>query len=94
MFKKKNEVLAILHQYADISTAYKQNKLDLNHSTCNCTNIYLLYYWYFQQNYCLNIKNMLYTTYIDYRGDPMLVGPPGNCPSCQCIKTALVKGER
>jgi len=26
--------------------------------------IYLLY-WYFQQNQCLNIENMLYTAYID-----------------------------
>ena len=51
-------------------------------------NIYLLY-WYVQQNQCLNIKNMLYTIYIDYHGYPMLMGPSGNCPSCQCVKTAL-----
>ena len=39
--------------------------------------IYLLY-WYFQQNQCLNIKNMLYTTYTDQHGAVMLVRPQGN----------------
>ena len=40
-------------------------------------------YWYFQQNQCLNIqKNMTYTTYTDYHGVLMLMGPPGNCPAC------------
>ena len=46
-------------------------------------------YWYFQQNQCLNIKNKPYTTYIDLHGTPMLMGPPGNCPACPCVKTAL-----
>jgi hypothetical protein len=37
----------------------------------------------------LPAKSMLYTTYIDYHGAPMLVGTPGNCPACPFVKTAL-----
>jgi hypothetical protein len=33
---------------------------------------------------------MLCTTLIDYHRAPMLVGSPGNCPSCACVKMALV----
>lgn len=35
MFQNKNQILAILHQYVDISTAEEKNKLDLNLFTCN-----------------------------------------------------------
>ena len=49
-------------------------------------NIYLLY-WYFQQNQCLKItQNTLYMTYINQHGAPALVGPLGNCPSCTCAR--------
>ena len=52
--------------------------------------IYLLY-WYFQQNQCLSFeKNMLCTTNIDKHEARMVVGPPGNCPVCPCVKTALM----
>ena len=43
---------------------------------------------YFQQNQCFPLKNMSYTTNIDYHWAPMLVGPPSNCPACPCVKTA------
>jgi hypothetical protein len=42
-----------------------------------------LLYWYFHKNQCLNIKNMLYNTYIDYHGAPC------NFPVCPCVKTTL-----
>jgi len=51
-------------------------------------NIYLLY-WYFQQNQCLNIKKHAIHNIHRLAWAPMLVGAPGNCPSCPCVKTAL-----
>jgi hypothetical protein len=32
---------------------------------------------------------MPYTTCMVKDGDPMLLGPPSNCPACSCAKTAL-----
>jgi hypothetical protein len=48
-------------------------------------------YWYFQQNHCLNIKKHAIHR---LAWGPMLVGPPGNCPVCPCVKTALNKSRK
>jgi hypothetical protein len=48
--------------------------------------------WHFQQNQCLNIKNMPYPTHINKHVATMLVRPPGNCPTCPCVPTALISG--
>ena len=45
-----------------------------------------LQHWYFRQNQCLNIKNMMYTTNIDQHG------PLCSCPVSPCIKTTLYMG--
>ena len=51
-------------------------------------NIQLLYR-YFQKNQCLNIKNHAAHSLQRLAQDLMLVGPPGNCSACPCVKMAL-----
>ena len=50
-----------------------------------------LLYWYFQQNRCLDIKSMMYTTYLDYHEAPVHVVLPGNYTTCPCVKTTLTE---
>ena len=46
-------------------------------------------YWYIQQNQCLNIKKHdEHNIHISMA--PKLVGHPGNCQLCPCVKTALM----